>query len=62
MNLNQIDIERLNQVIYLLKQQRKILNKIIEDGIGTLGPHDPRQKKIEFLEEQIRFWNNPKNF
>jgi hypothetical protein len=62
MNLNHLDIERLNQVVYLLKQQRKILNKIIEDGIGRLGPHDPRKEKLDFLEEQIQFWNNPKNF
>ena len=62
MNLNEIDIDRLSQVIYLLKQQRKIMAKIIEDGMGKLGPHDTRQEKLNFLEEQIQFWNNPKNF
>ena len=62
MNLNHIDLNRLEQVVYLLKQQKKILNEIIEKGIGKLGPHDPRKEKLDFLEEQITFWNNPKNF
>jgi len=48
---------KLNQIIYLLNQQKKILNEIIEKGIGNLSDDDTRKQKLNFLEEQINFWN-----
>lgn len=61
-NLNQIDINRLEQVIRLLKELNKELLDIIEVSLGGLDEHDQRKQKIDFLLDSIAFWSNPKNF
>jgi hypothetical protein len=48
-------------VIYLLKEQREILKKAINDAC-PFGPHDPRKEKLDFLDNELRFWDDLKNF
>jgi hypothetical protein len=60
MNLNHVDINRLQQTIKLLRELNANLVEIIETSLGGLDEHD--QKKIDFLTEGIGFWSNPKNF
>ena len=62
MNLNHVDINRLQQTIKLLKELNTDLLEIIETSLGGLDENDQRKKRIDFLTEGIEFWSNPKNF
>jgi len=62
MNLNHVDINRLEQTIRLLRVLNAELVEIIEMSEGSLNEKDKRKEKIDFLIKSLEFWSNPKNF
>lgn len=62
MNISQEEIKRLENIIYLLIQKIKVLEKIVDDSIGSLGENDPRKEKLDWIDGELKFWLDPKNF